>query len=164
MPIQSSSYSRPRCGSAQSFSPKRGFTLVEVGLATAVLLMMALLFGAAVPSILRGPQFSNNYTQAGELAQHKMDQLRAVGYNALAQPTQLEGLGTINGVNADGTYDFTTADNLSSFFPAGSTGTVTLTPDPNAPTNAVMDVTVSITWAGGVVHGGTYTTRSMISN
>jgi len=156
-------YIRRSCTTLQRKSA-RGFTLAEVGLATAVLVLMGLLFGAAVPSILRTPQFSSNYTQAGELAQHKVDQLRAAGYSTLTQSSQLQGLGIINAINPDGTYDFTTADNLSSFFPDGSTGTLTLTADPNAPAQTVMDIAVTITWTGSTFRGGTYTTRTMISN
>ena len=141
----------------------RGFTLAEVGLATVVLLMMGVLFGTAVPSILHAPQFSNNYTQAGELAQHKMDQMRAAGYNTLLQANQLQGMGIIDARNSNGTYDFTTADNLGNFFPAGSTGTIMLAADPNAPANTMLDVTVTIAWTPGTTPGGTYTTCSIIS-
>ncbi len=142
----------------------RGFTLAEVGLATAILLLMGILFSAAVPSVLRAPQFSNNYAQAGELAQHKIDQLRASGYNALSQPVQLQGLGIINGVNPDKSYDFTVSDSLGSYFPNGSTGTVALVADPNAPAHTVVDVTITINWTGNATHAGTYVTRTMISS
>jgi type II secretory pathway pseudopilin PulG len=141
----------------------RGFTLAEVGLATAILLLMGLLFGTAVPSILHTPQFSNNYTQAGELAQHKIDEMRGAGYNTLIQASQIQSMGIIDSENANGTYDFTTADNLGNFFPAGSTGTITLAADPNTPANTLLDATVTIVWTRGITPGGTYTTRSVIS-
>ena len=141
-----------------------GFTLVEVGMATALLLMMGLLFGTAVPAILRAPQFSGNYMQASELVQHKIDQLRAAGFGTLSQPAQLQGLGIISSVNPNGTYDFTAADNLTGYFPAGSTGTITLADNPNAQAHTLTDVTITIAWTGGAVRAGTYTARTMISN
>ena len=74
---------------------QRGFTIMEVVLAMTVFLMMVLMFAAAFPLTVRAAQFSSNYAQATQLAQHKIDQLRAAGYGSL-NGAALAGTGIIN--------------------------------------------------------------------
>ena len=64
---------------------RRGFTLVEVYFAVIILLFMALMFAAVVPTSLRSIRSSNYYNLAAMVAQRKLDQLMdpAVGYSAL---------------------------------------------------------------------------------
>ena len=155
-------------------SPLTGFTLIEVTIAISIFLMMALLFGAVIPAVTRSAQASSNATQAAELAAHKMDELRAAGFSRLDQnDLASSGIGAIDAPQPTGypivsgsatTYTFTAEDKLTSVFPSGSTGTVTIAPDANAPAGKVDDVTVTITWTGGSYIGGSYTTRSKIGN
>jgi type II secretory pathway pseudopilin PulG len=151
-----------------------GFTLMEVTLAIGIFMMMALLFSAVVPTIARSAQASNTATQAAELAAHKMDELRSAGFSRLdLSDLASSGIGAIDQPQPSGypvvsgsasTYVFTSVDNLNSVFPSGSTGTVTIAPDTNAPAGKVDDITVTITWASSGYVGGSYTTRTKIAN
>ena len=151
-----------------------GFTIIEVTIAVGLFLMMALLFGAAVPSITRSAQASSNATQAAELAMHKMDELRAAGFSRLDQSNLgSSGIGAIDSPQPSGyplvtgsaaTYTFTSVDKLTSLFPNGSTGTVTIAADAAAPAGKVDDVAVTITWTSSGSIGGSYTTRTKIGN
>ncbi len=151
-----------------------GFTLVEVALALIVFAMMTILFAAVFPMAVRGAQYSNNYAQAAMVADHKMDQLRDGGYGLLFNPSGNTGLisqNIIDSVNANGSYDFTTADNLADggtsqgYFPAGSTGTITVSDytTSGVPSGTMAYVTITIAWNGGGVSAGSYSLSSMIS-
>ena len=151
---------------------RRGFTIMEVVLAMTVFLMMVLMFAAAFPLTVRAAQFSSNYAQATQLAQHKIDQLRAAGYGSL-NGAALVGTGIIDSAatvaNPAGSptgsksYSFTAADNLTAYFPAGSTGTVTISPDANSGSSTVLDVTVLLTWTAGNVSSGNYSASAVIT-
>jgi len=154
---------------------QRGFTLLEVTLSLIIFTMMTLMFGAVLPIAVRGANHGNNYSQAAALAQRKIDQLRAAGYSRLFDDggrngnsafTKLFAQKVVDGQNGasgagGGSYDFTTQDNLTGaggFFPAGSTGTITVVPDAQAA--GVAQVTVTITWTGTVP--GSYTVSALI--
>ena len=134
----------------------------------AVFLMMVLVFAAAVPLALRGTQQGSNYTEAALIAQHKMDQLRSANFSTLGSPSALISAGIINGVNGDGTYDFSAngADNLASFFPAGTTGKIALAPDTSTGTmqGGVYDVTITLAWPTSGAHAGSFTLKNKIIN
>ncbi len=116
---------------------RRAFTLVEVMFALFIFVMMALMFSAVIPTAARSSKFGNSYIQAATIAQHKVDQLQAAGYTqvygagaALQGLNITENAGTTTGTapNATLTASFTTEDNLLSYFPAGATGTIVITP------------------------------------
>ena len=156
----------------------RGFTLMEVALALTVFILMTLMFASVFPMVARGSQFSGNYSQAAMLAEHKIDQIRSVGflkldYNDLNTQGIIDVMGTPpSGLPA--TYTFTSVDNLvtsgttQGIFPPGSTGTITVQ-DYSAFNTSVgiaagqVDyVTVTITWPSGAVSGGSYSTSAMV--
>lgn len=152
-----------------------GFTIAEVALALVVLAMMTMMFAAVFPIAVRGAQYSSDYAQASLLAQHKMEQFRSAGYAKTVSPATLQSLQIIDGTtaNADGSYSFTSVDNLDStgtthgYFPSGGTGTVTIT-DYNAILNSVPSgtmayVTVKIKWSGSGASNGNYTLSTIIS-
>ena len=151
---------------------QRGFTIMEVVLAMTVFLMMVLMFAAAFPLTVRAAQFSSNYAQATQIAQHKMDQLRAVGYGSL-NGAALAGTGIIDSATAvanptgspsgSTSYSFTASDNLTAYFAAGSGGTVTISPDTNSGSSPVLDVTVLVSWTGGSVSSGNYSVTAVIT-
>jgi len=155
-------------------SRRGGFTIAEIALALIVFTMMTLMFAAVFPMAVRGAQYSSNYAQATLVAQHKMDQIRSMGYKKTTMPSDLVGLNIIDSAtpNANGSYNFTNADNLVSsggvqgYFPAGSQGTVTIS-DYNAtnssvPSGTIVLVKVNITWVGGGVSTGSYSLTTMI--
>ena len=156
---------------------QRAFTLVEVVLSLIVLGMMIIVVAACCPMILRQSSSSNYYAEAAMIAEHKIDQIRAVGFSTA---TIGQGTGTwIGAAGQDvsyaanliaddiidpgqtaGPYTFTTIDNLvgtggtPGFFPAGTVGTVSITPDTNSPQCTtsprsacdIVDITVKITF------------------
>jgi Tfp pilus assembly protein PilV len=161
-----------------------GFTITEVALALVIFAMMVVLFAAVFPMTVRGAQYGGNYTQAASIAQHKMDQLRSAGYArldlsdltniAVIDATQPAGYPTA--VTGGTTYSFTTADGLvnngvtQGYFPPGSKGTVTicdyaaLHPSSGIAASTLAYVTVTLTWTGGGVSNGSYSTSAIIAN
>ncbi len=170
----------------------RGFTIAEVTLALIVFGMMTILFAAVLPMTARGAQYGGNYAQAAMLAQHKMDQLRSAGYSRLFDDgngtalAKLSGLSVIDQPQPAGypsaasggtTYSFTTVDGLVSdgvthgYFPPGSKGTVTIgnyaalhPADHIPPGSSLAYVTVTITWTGGGVSDGSYSTSAIFAS
>lgn len=157
---------------------RRGFTLMEVMLAMIVFLMMTLMFAAAFPVAVRAARVSNNYAQAAELAQHKIDHLRSASYSNLSSASILQGRGIIDSPQPSGypvsnpagfatgsvQYSFTSTDTLTNYFPPGSTGVLTISPDAAAPTGQVLDITVAVNWTGGGASSGSYTVKTKIAN
>ena len=179
-----SNLSRPRSFQTRRRLSKAGFTITEVALALVIFTMMVVLFAAVFPMTVRGAQYGNNYTQAAMIAQHKMDQLRSAGYARL-DLGDLTNLAIIDAnqpygypasVNGGAAYSFTTADALvndgvtQGCFPPGSQGTVTvcdyatLHPSSGIAVSTLDYVTVTLTWTGGGVSNGSYSTSAIIAN
>jgi Tfp pilus assembly protein PilV len=148
----------------------RGFTIIEVTISMMVFLMMILVFAAVFPFAVRTAQFSNNYSQAALIAQHKIDQLHSAGYSRLNY-NALSGLGIIDSSNS-APYSFAGVDHLvngngnSGFFGPGSTATITIQ-DYNLVNSAIpagqMDyVTVIVRWVTPNMPAGTYKVSTLI--
>ena len=191
-----------RCSKIRSVSNNRlirrrkkarhgGFTLVELMLAFFVFFMILILFGATFPVATRAGHVGSNYSQATFIAQHKVDQLRDIGFakldgNSLASQGLIDissGGVPIVAANPTGqpstavTYSFTLTDNLVAntkgsvlypgFYPVGSTGTISIV-DYHAVNAAVAAttvtmVTVTISWDGGPQGSGSFTTHTVVS-
>ena len=160
-------------------------------LAFFVFFMILVLFGATFPVATRAGHVGSNYSQATFIAQHKIDQLRDIGF-AKTDGNSLAGQGLIDissgGVpivvaNPTGqpstavTYNFTLTDNLVAntkgsvlypgFYPVGSTGTISIV-DYHAVNTAVVAatatmITVTISWSGGPQGSGLFTTHTVVS-
>ena len=179
-------FQRSRRGSRRaSRRAERGFSLVEVALALIILTMMGVMFGAVFPMATRGAQYGSNYAQATQIAQHKMDQLRSAQYTRVVSQTSLAGLAIIDNpqpsgypmnVNGGAAYSFTTVDGLVSsgaaqgYFAPGSTGIITvcdyaaLHPSSGIAAGKMAYVTVTLSWTGGGVSDGSYSTSAIIAN
>lgn len=163
-----------------------GFTLVEITIAFLIFTLMVLGCAAAFPTALRAEHTGNNYAQATQVAQHKIDQCRTQGYSAVYPgsgivSTRMASVGMVDSgsgqKNPQGyptgsvAYAFTGADRLGgSNFPAGTTGTLVIGP-PNTggpghwtPVGQIVQVTVVIAWPAGVEAGGRLTTHTLIVN
>lgn len=160
-----------------------GFTLVEVGMALVVFMMMTLVFAAIFPIAVRGSKMSDNYAQGAQIVQHKIDQMRTAGFAKLTY-SGLTGAGIIDPMASPpatlpATYHFENIDNLvtnngnTGYFPPGSTGTITIQDyatyaaskgvSSGLPTVGAVDyVTVTVNWVGGGVPSGTYSASAMI--
>lgn len=147
-----------------------------------ILLMMITMFAAAFPLVVRSANYSNNYTQAAFLAQHKIDQIRAAGWDKTVDTSKLSGsndmtlvssstgssmtsLGIIDpgqSYSSSGGYTFTSVDGLTGYFPAGSSGAVTIQPYAPATgcssgaTCSMAQIVVTISWTGGGLNAGSY--------
>jgi prepilin-type N-terminal cleavage/methylation domain-containing protein len=162
---------------------RAGFTLIEVTLAMVVFLMMTMVFAAVFPVAIRASRMSNNYAQAALITQHKIDELRGVGFDGLVPNSSkfstLPSLGYIDTPTTTPsslpyTVYFTNADNLVAdsagpgYFPNGAVGQITVkdysTVDStmSGATGNVDMVTISITWPGGAGAGGSYTASALI--
>ncbi len=141
--------------------------------------MMVMVVAACCPLITAESQSSNYYNEAALVAQHKVDQLRALGWNSVVNSTLLTGSGTpdvIDSTDSTSPFSFTTIDNIASvnsastnngqyYFPYGTTATITVKPDPNVYycsstlTNCdVVNITVTITWPStGILKSNSYT-------
>jgi prepilin-type N-terminal cleavage/methylation domain-containing protein len=121
---------------------KRGFSLVEVVVAVFLLAMAVLMFGAFYPTAARASRMSGNHSQAISEVQHKVDQLRAVGYGRLTY-SELKAAGIIDASPSSLPYRFSGVDGLANLLP-GAVGTIDVTP---AGTD-LMQVKIKITWSG----------------
>jgi prepilin-type N-terminal cleavage/methylation domain-containing protein len=108
---------------------KKGFTLIEVIIAT-LLLTVALLGLAAVTStVIRGNSFSQTLTLATTLAKDKMEETKGTIYDNL---------------NTGATTDYANSDGSAAGGSTGSFYTRTLTI--GAAANNVKTVSVTVTW------------------
>ena len=133
--------------------------------------VMLLIFGAVFPFALRTAEFSNNYSQAALLAQHKIDELQTAGFARL-DATDLTSLGIIDASPNTSPYSFTTVDNLvggganHGYFPVGSTGTITIvdyhTLNSSIPAGKMDYVTINIRWTSYTGNIGTYAASSIL--
>jgi prepilin-type N-terminal cleavage/methylation domain-containing protein len=121
---------------------RRAFTLVEVVVAVFLLALAVLMFGAFYPTASRASRMSGNHSQAISEVQHKVDQLRAVGYGRLNY-TELRAAGIVDAEAGASPYEFHRVDELSRLLP-NPTGTITVT----YPATDLAQVNVRLTWSG----------------
>ncbi len=136
-----------------------GYTLVEVMISIGLLAMAATMFTAMMPMAFRGAQMTGNYQQASSLIQHKIDELRAVGYGRLTY-SELQAAGIIDASPTTAPFSFAGVDSLNSIF-VSATGTISLA-DFDANTK---QVTVTLTWNGSPVKqgNGTLTAQALVA-
>ena len=125
---------------------KPGYTLIEVMVSLFVVSMGAIMYTSMLPMAAKGSRMVGNYQQASSLVQHKIDQLRAVGYGRLDYTDLLASLDIIDASPGSSPYSFTTIDGLSSIYP-GATGTIAISDY----SSNIKQVTVTLTWSGSPV-------------
>jgi prepilin-type N-terminal cleavage/methylation domain-containing protein len=147
-----------------------GFTLLEVVLAVMIFSAMAMMFAAAMPLAARSVRYGNDWAQASSLVMHKINQLQEAGYTAMTGPgLGQSGAGIVDGTptapstnangNQSGSFEFTTTDNLATYFQGGSSADTTkrprgyltiapYTPSLNSATSvySMIQATVRIVW------------------
>lgn len=119
---------------------RRGFSLIDSAIATMVMAAGVLVFAAFYPTAARCSKMSGSYSQAISEVQHKVDQLRAVGYGRLTY-TDLKDAGIIDSSPNASPFRFEAKDNLSALL-WSPIGTITVT---NVSTD-LRQVTVTLTW------------------
>jgi hypothetical protein len=119
---------------------RRGFSLLDAAGGMFILGWVVLIFVAAYPSSHRAARAVADETQVISIAQHKIDQLRAVGFGRLTY-TELKNAGIIQSSPTTAPYRFETADSLTGLWsPVGTINCYTTT-DPK-----VTRVVVHIDW------------------
>lgn len=139
---------------------RRGFNLIEVMLAVFLLGMATIVFAGLYPPAARASHKTANYSQAISAVQHKVDELRSVGYGRLDY-TNLQSAGIIDSGNGTQPFHFETTDSLATLLP-GAVGTITTA---SAGTN-LTQVTVTVTWSGapGKAMDGSLSVSVLIAN
>lgn len=93
---------------------RRGFTLTEVIIALMVFAILTLIFASCIPVAHKTAKVNGQYSQAISLCQHKIDQLRAVGYGRLTYE-ELSDAGIIDEAPLFSPYSFVEVDQVGSY-------------------------------------------------
>jgi len=117
-----------------------GFTLVEVVVALVVFAALILLFASSLPAARKAANINGDYAQAISLCQHKIDQMRAVGFGRLNY-TELNDAGIIDDTPVNPPYSFVLSDEVANYLPQ-PTATINI----QSVSTKVVKVTVTITW------------------
>lgn len=117
-----------------------GFTLIEVMISIFVFALVTLMFSGTISASLRAGRLNGQYAQATSLCQHKIDQMRAVGFGRLNY-TELSDAGIIDDNPSSQPYSFVQVDDVASYLPQAS-ATVRV----DTVNSSVFKVTVSISW------------------
>ncbi|MEA2553618.1 MAG: hypothetical protein QOJ65_1794 [Fimbriimonadaceae bacterium] len=115
----------------------------------------AMMVGALMPMAAKTEKMVGNHQQAASIVQHKVDQLRGVGYGRLTAK-DLKAAQIIDATSTTTPFPFGTVDTLSNYFPR-PTGTIDIV-DFNASTRKV---TVTLTWAGSAYKQGNGTVTAI---
>lgn len=121
---------------------RRAYTLIEVTVAVFLMTMGVLAFAALYPSAAYSSRMSGNHTQAISEVQHKIDQLRAVGYGRLTY-AELRDAGIIDANPATQPWRYDGVDQLSTLLPQ-PVGTISVA---DAGSN-LRRITVTLRWTG----------------
>ena len=95
---------------------KRGFTLVEVVVSITVFSFLMLVFSTSVILAEKTSHMNGQYAQAISLCQHKIDQMRAVGYGRINY-TELSYAGIIDDAPENLQYSFVGVDEVANYLP-----------------------------------------------
>lgn len=143
---------------------RRGFTWIEVLVAVFIISLSAITLVALFPMSAKTQNMVGDYNQASSLIQHKIDQMRAVGYGR-CNYTELKNAGIIDATPTNSPFSFYTVDTLDDMFP-NATGTVTVADNTSADSRvSEKQVTVTITWSGSSMRqgNGTLSTTTLIA-
>lgn len=123
-----------------SLTEQGGITLIEVMVSVFVFVLVVLVFSGTVIASLRSSTLNGQYAQATSLCQHKIDQMRAVGFGRLNY-TELSDAGIIDDHPSTQPYSFTQVDDVDAYLPDPITTLRIYEVNPS-----VYRVEVSISW------------------
>ncbi len=118
----------------------KGFTLVEVMISLITFAVLTLIFAATVPLAKKTAHMNGQYAQAISLCQHKIDQLRAVGYGRITY-TELSDAGIIDDSPTTPPFSFNEVDQVEEYLPQPN---ATLNVESIGPNQ--LRIIASITW------------------
>lgn len=133
----------------------RGFTWIEILISVFVIGLTTTMFAALFPMAAKTQTMAANHQQALGIAQHKIDQLRAVGYGRLTY-TELKNAGIIDSTTTTSPFRYTVVDDLASLYPT-AIGTITVTDF----STTIRQVTVTLTWSNSARRQGNGTLSLM---
>jgi type IV pilus assembly protein PilV len=116
---------------------KKGFTLIEVLIATLVLAIGLLSLATLAGTVIRGNSFSNKMTTATTLAQDKMEEIKRLGYDNAGTAAGTENYGSIAGYSA-----YKRVTTVATGSPATGMKTVTVTVSWDADAHSVALKTI----------------------
>lgn len=121
---------------------RRGFTLLEVMISMMTLAAIAIIFAGSVVLAEKTAHVNGQYAQAISLCQHKIDQIRAVGFGRLNY-VELNDAGIVDDSPNTSPFRFAQVDDVASYLPSPSVCSVDVSPtnDPD-----INSVTVTLTW------------------
>ncbi len=125
-----------------------GHSLIEVLIAVFVVAGCAMMFSALVPPSIKTGRMVGNYQQAASVVQHKVDQLRAVGFGRLTYD-ELHDAGIIDSTPTALPFSFKNVDGLASIYP-NPVATVQV----EDYSSNIKRVTVTLTWTGSAYKQG----------
>ncbi|MCX6376861.1 MAG: type II secretion system protein [Armatimonadetes bacterium] len=118
-----------------------GYTLMEVIMSLFVLGVITLMFASTAPSASKMAYMNGQYAQAASLCQHKIDQMRAVGFGRLTYAELHPEI--IDDSPSTPPYSFAVVDSVSEYLP-DATAIVRVDQVPNQV--HVLKVTATVTW------------------
>lgn len=127
---------------------RSGFTLVEAAIAMMIVAAAAGVFFALMPMSFKTGKMVGSYQQASSLLQHKVDQMRGVGYGRLTYQ-ELKDAGIIDATPTTAPYSFKTVDGLNSLYSV-PTATIQIS-DYSV---SIKRVTVTLVWSGSSMQQG----------
>lgn len=157
---------RPIIRTSPIGSHRRGFTLVEVMIALFVFALVMVLFAMSLVMAKQASKLNGQYAQALSLAQHKIDQLRAVGYGRLVYTELDDPQNIIDAVPTTSPYSFVGVDEVANYLP-NPTATLAITDATGSyDSSRVKLVTVTITWSASPTRASrsTLVQRAYIAN
>lgn len=123
-----------------NFPRQSGFTLLEVMISLSIITAMVIIFAGTLHSSAQSGRLNGQYAQATSLCQHKVDQLRAIGFGRLNY-TEMKNAGIIDSTPATSPYTFMVTDEVGTYLPAASTSIQVA-----AINTTVTQVTITISW------------------
>ncbi len=127
---------------------RSGLTLMEVMVSLFVFSLLIVVFSSSLIVGKSAAKINGEYAQAISLAQHKIDQLRAIEYGRLTYSELSEG-GFVDYSPNKSPYSFASVDNVASYLPGASLGsppTATLKIENHPSDSRMKKITVTITW------------------
>lgn len=129
---------------------ERAFTLMEVMVALFVFSLLVVVFSSSLIVAKSASKINGEYAQAISLAQHKMDQLRAIGFGRLTTEELVEGQFVDDDGRTTSPYNFVVVDQVADYLPGaslghGPTAQLRIDPHPGGDTR-IKKITVTLTW------------------
>lgn len=122
---------------------EKGFTLIEVAVSLLAFAAVIVIFASAVVMSEKTAHMNGQYAQAMSLCQHKIDQMRAIGFGQLEYDT-LEGI-YVDDSSIASPYSFLETDNVANYLPRPTAATLTIEKPYNSDEDKAK-VTATITW------------------